>query len=813
MDAKDLETLEFPKVRERLAAFTTFEAGRALALHLQPTADLDTARRWQAQTREARRLLGQHTAGLSLDDAHDLRGWAEAAARGKTLTPDELVAIRSTLRAAARLKRVLTRAEGRRRPPAPRLARLARRLPDLPGLLHELERVFTSDARVRDRATPELEDIRQQLRRTHQALLRALEGMVRSAEVRPWLQEPIITRRQGRYVLPVKAEHRHKVPGIVHDQSGTGATLFVEPLAVVDLNNRLRGLEKAEEREVQRILARLSRLVGHDADDLARLTEGLAQLDLIFAKARYADTLDAVEPELVPFRPDAPAGHPGSVLRLYQARHPLLPTDRVVPLDLVLDDETYVLVITGPNTGGKTVTLKTAGLLALMAQSGLPIPAGAGSQLTVFEQVFADIGDEQSIEQSLSTFSAHLRNIIRILKRANPRSLVLLDELGAGTDPQEGAALAQAILDALVQRGVTTLVATHYPALKLYAHRTPGVRNASMEFDPQTLQPTYRLLVGLPGRSNALVIAERLGLDPAIVARARAQVHPDELRADDLLADIQRQQQAAARARAAWEQRQREAEALRAELQRRLEAWEAARGEQLAAARAELQAELDALRRQLRALERRLQLRGQPTDEVAPLRAAADAWARQAEATLRQAAEADRPEPLPGEASAAATAAEATPRLQVGARVAVARLGGQVGTVLALHDDEAEVQVGPARVRVPTDELRPVGRREARARAQGLDLSPTPPRPPSPGPEVHLRGMTVDDALDELERYLEQAYLAGLPFVRIVHGKGTGTLRRAVHDFLRRSPYVRRYALAGPREGDTGVTIAHLAVD
>ena len=807
MDPKDLATLEFPKILQRLADFTTFEAGREAALALRPTADLEEARRRLARTREARTLLAAQTAGLSLDDAHDLRAWAQAAARGRVLTPDELAAIRSTLRAAQRLRRVLTRAAQNQRRPPRRLARLARRLPQTPGLLEELERVLTSDARVRDQASPELEALRRELRQTHQALLRAMERLVRSPEVRPWLQEPIITRRQGRYVLPVKAEHRHQVPGIVHDQSGTGATLFVEPFAVVERNNRLRELEKAEAREVQRILTRLSRLVAADADALHTLSQGLAQLDLIFAQARYADALDATEPELVPWRDDAPRPHPGSVLRLYQARHPLLPPERAVPVDLVLDDDTYALVITGPNTGGKTVTLKTAGLLVLMAQSGLHIPAAAGSQLTPFDAVFADIGDEQSIEQSLSTFSAHLRNIIRILEHATPRSLVLLDELGAGTDPQEGAALAWALLDALVQRRVTTLVATHYPVLKLYAHRTPGVRNASMEFDPETLQPTYRLRIGLPGRSNALVIAERLGLDPAIIARARAQVHPDDLRADDLLADLERQRRAAAQARARWEQRQREVDALRAELQRRLADWDAERAQRLAEARAALEEEVAALRRRLRALERRLALSGQSTQAVDQARAEAHAAVQQAEAGLRAWEQATRAEALPPVPPAEPTPDQPAPRLQVGARVAVARLDGQVGTVLALHDDEAEVQVGPARLRVPIDELQVLGRREARRREQDLFV---PPRAPSPGTEVHLRGLTVDDALDKLERFLEQAYLAGLPFVRIVHGKGTGTLRRAVHDHLRRTPYVRRFELAPPREGDRGVTIAYL---
>ncbi len=829
MDAKDLEALEYPKILDHVAAHATFEPGRARVLALRPTSDLALAQQWQAQTREARRVLAYDAPLTDLSDALDIRPWVDWATREKVLSPDELLGILRTIQAARRIRRAILR----RRRELPHLSPLAHRIIGTPDLIEAIEQALTPDGRVRDQASPELARVRQALRQTHQALLQHMEALVRDPDVRPWLQEPIITRRHGRYVLPVKAEHRHQLPGIVHDQSGSGATVFMEPLSAVELNNRLRTLEKEEEREVRRVLARLTRRVAIYAERLTQMVDVLAQLDAIFARARYADALDAEEPRLVPFRPRD--DHPGSTLRLYRARHPLLPRARVVPVDVVLDDETYVLVITGPNTGGKTVTLKTVGLLALMAQSGLPIPAAPGSALSVFDGIYADIGDEQSIEQSLSTFSAHLTNIIRILQRATSRSLVVLDELGAGTDPQEGAALAQALLDAFVRKRVTTLVATHYPVLKLYAHRTPGVRNASMEFDPETLRPTYRLRIGLPGRSNALIIAERLGLDPEILAAARAGLHPDDVAADDLLADLQRQHQAAERARAEWERKAREAQALARDLQARLDAWERERTRLVEQVRSQLEAEVERLQRQVRRLERRLRGAAQP-DAVrtgqalvedlrehlherleaihadgAPSTPRPDAAALDA---LTTPSPADAVPTEPSEPSTPETPEDEGPMpLAPGVPVAVARLGGQVGHIVRLLDDEAEVQVGPLTVRVPLFELEPLSRRAARRRRREpqVDVHPVPRMAP-PEPELHLRGLPVDDALERLERYLERAYLAGMPFVRIVHGKGSGTLRAAVHRFLREYPHVKRFELGRPGEGDRGVTVVYLDV-
>ena len=797
MEHRDLETLDFFKILERIAALTHFSLGREKALALRPTTDPDHARGRLARTREAVQFLARHNPDLS--SASDIREIVRMAARGRVLHPGELLQVQRTVRAAENLRRAIMR----ERRPFPRLARLVREWPTRFGLAEAIAEVMDEEGRIRDTATPELFSIRQGLRETHRLLRERLETMIRSPDIRALLQEPIITLRAGRYVLPVKAEHRNRFPGIVHDQSGTGATYFIEPFAVVDLNNRLRDLEQEQEREVRRILRRLSQRVGRAAETLVRVVEGLGDLDMLFARARYALELDAIEPRIEPFR-EAPPPHPGSTLRLLQARHPLIPRERVVPVDIVLDEDVYALVITGPNTGGKTVTLKTVGLLALMAQTGIFIPAAEGSALSVFKGIYADIGDEQSIEQSLSTFSAHIRNIIRILEKADRRSLVLLDELGAGTDPHEGAALAWAILDALVQRGVTTLVATHYPELKVYAHRTPGVRNASMEFDPETLQPTYRLLLGLPGRSNALIIARRLGLDPTILREARRRLTPDQRDTEDLLASIQEHEQAARKARE-------EAEALRqalaqkeAELRRRLEAIEEERRAILEEARAQAQEEVETLRRQLKALERRWLYEGRSREDVEALRRD-----RERVDTLAQ--------QVSGEPSARSVDKETereneeSRELAPGARVYLPRFQ-QEGVVLQVGDHDVEVQMGPLRLRVSPQELRVLA---SPSRGEGPEAKPrvevvTPTRAPSPGPECHLRGMTVEEALEKLERYLEQAYLAGLPWVRIVHGKGTGRLREAVRRFLWEHPVVVRFRPGDPAEGGEGVTIAWL---
>ncbi len=584
MDSRTLRVLEFDKIRERMARHASFSLGRERALALLPTDDIREAQGWQAETREARTLL-EEKSDIHLGGVHDLRSLVEQAARGATLLPMDLLDVRSTLVRARALHRLLTRLGD----PFPHIADVAARISAPGDLIEEIARCIDERGEVLDSASDALARIRRTLREAHAALMERLQRIVASSTNAPYLQEPIVTQRQGRYVIPLRAEFKGRIPGLVHDQSGSGATLFIEPLAVVDLNNRWREAQLAEDEEIHRILAALTGLVAAHAGVITRTVEALGDLDLIFAKARYANEIRAVEPELVPWQEGRGAGvrrsrgaevrrsrgaaelegggpptgeqrsgaetsfqlpastpaeqavqHPGCTLAFIKARHPLLDPLTVVPVDIYLEDDYFVLLITGPNTGGKTVSLKTTGLLTLMAQAGMAIPADEGSKLSVFEQVLADIGDEQSIEQSLSTFSSHMTHIVEILDQADARSLVLLDELGAGTDPEEGAALAQSLLRTLLGRRITTLATTHYSELKVFAHSTAFVANASVEFDIESLSPTYKLSIGLPGRSNAFAIARRLGLSNEIVAGAEALVSPQSMEAETMLAEIKR---------------------------------------------------------------------------------------------------------------------------------------------------------------------------------------------------------------------------------------------------------------------------------
>lgn len=793
MDEKYLETLEFAKILAQLAEYTDFAGGRELALALRPATDLAEARARQQETSEARRLFDIQGA-MGLGGARDVRPRAEAALRGVTLLPSDLLEIAGTLSSGRKLKRNLSRAADQ----FPHLAAIGGRIEECPGVVSEIQRCLDDRGEVVDNASPQLARIRSELKVAYERLMERLNRIVASPDKAIYLQEALVTQRHGRYVIPLKADFKGRIPGIVHDQSGSGATLFIEPLATVELNNRWRELQLEEEREVQRILAHLSALVAEEAPSIARTVEALAELDLTFAKARYAEDIHAVEAQLLPFtRPssaaDGPAHHPGSVVRLMRARHPLLEPAKVVPVDVYLDESYYIIVITGPNTGGKTVTLKTVGLLTLMAQAGLHIPAREDSALSVFESVYADIGDEQSIEQSLSTFSAHQANIIHILDGANERALVLLDELGAGTDPLEGAALAQAILTHLLRRGITTLVATHYPELKGYAHTTPGVENASVEFDVETLSPTYELTIGLPGRSNALAIATRLGLPSAIVEEARNYLSTGDLAAEDLLAEIKAQREATSRAYQETLARRQTVESMARELEARLAGIEEERQNTLEAVRGQAREELALVRQEIRRLRRQVAA-------IAAEHAPAQHIEEQVEILEKQVAP---PPPLPRP--------QILPRepLQVGDTVLVAGLGVD-GEVLELSEDGVEVQIGRFRVRVRQADVELRERSVApppSSAAKTLSLPPTP----SPGVELNLRGYRVDDALARLEEYLNSAFLAGLPWVRIVHGKGSGALRKAVRDVLPGHALVASFRGGEEGEGDEGVTVVKLA--
>jgi DNA mismatch repair protein MutS2 len=783
MDAKSIALLEFPLVRERLAAAAGFGPGRRLAEALEPSADPVLVEIGLEETSQVRALLADRpSAGIG--GAHDIGPAVARAARGGRLEAVQFIAIAETLEAAARLRDVL--AEDRR----PLLHDLARSLHPLPALRSTLERSFDPTGELLDTASARLGGLRRATRLAYERLRSRLEQLVHSSDMAAALQDPIVTLRNGRYVIPVRADARSRVKGIVHDASGSGQTLFVEPLVAVEMGNAWREAQLAEAAEVERILDELSAVVASQAPLLEETLDALARFDFWSAKARLAGEMDATRA--------ATASRPEIVLR--GARHPGL-AGPVVPIDVELGTDFRALVLTGPNTGGKTVTLRTVGLLVLMHQAGLHVPADPGTSLPVLRDVFADIGDEQSIAQSLSTFSGHLRSIVRIAAAAGPGTLVLLDELGAGTDPTEGSALAQALLDHFLRSGALVAATTHYAELKVYAHTTPEARNASVEFDLDTLSPTYHVRIGLPGGSQAFAIAERLGLPAAIVAAARSRLTEGQQAFEETLASI-READAAARetldrARAA---ELRAAEARRAAEDDRRRARKE-RDESVAAARAEAERLVDDLRAEIRGARRRLERE----TVTAP---ALDEVLERAEGRLER---------LPAPAPVAPPQAAAPIAWRVGAR-AHSRAAGWEGRIVALEKGgrRATLEVGGLRVTVPTEELDlPVPASEGR---------PTAPRPGAEEPasgitrirldrartvasSLDVRGARVEEALEVVERYLEDAALAGLQRATIVHGLGTGALRDAVRAAAGAHPLVRAVRAGERGEGGDGATV------
>jgi DNA mismatch repair protein MutS2 len=811
MDSKTLSVLEYPKVLERLRTFCDFSASMELARALEPTDSYDLALTRLEETSEARKLFSIQD--ISIGGAHDIRPAVDLAARGGVLDPQQLLDVKSTLISARELKRSLERKTDE----YPRLAQIAAGLPESHGMVDAISRVLSDRGEVLDSASPKLGSLRREIKIAHDRLMSRLQRYLTESANK--LQEPIITQRDGRYVIPLRAEFKGQIKAIVHDQSSSGATLFVEPLPIVELNNQVRELQLQERDEERRILYELSAQIGEYREEITYGVENLAMLDLIFAKAKFAEELKASAPILhkTEGRKQRDAAqssavhHPPSI-KLMGARHPLLDPQTVVPIDVDPKPGTRAIVITGPNTGGKTVSLKTVGLFVLMAQSGLHIPAQSGSELPCFHAVYADIGDEQSIEQSLSTFSGHITNIIRILKQIDQRSIVIFDELGAGTDPQEGAALARAILNFLLETGCTTLVATHYPELKTFAHSTEGVVNASLEFDIKTLRPTYHLTIGLPGRSNALLIAQRLGLPQPIIETAKGEINPDDLRADKLLDDIRKERNRTSRERQKLEKARERLETQTKEIEKRLEKIEDERREVLAKARAEGELEVAILKRNIDSLKSQLKKAKQPLEALKEIEERVEAIEEKVEAPI--------------ERKANQSPISSLQSLKLGERVTVSTLNTE-GVITALGESDAEVQIGSLRVRARLADLirkgQPEERPEEKNPSTGLRageektplaegsgraaLSSTK----SPGIELNLRGKLVDEGLEELDRYLERAYSSGLLFVRIVHGKGTGKLREAVRNALKSSPYVASYEEPKDSEGGAGVTVARMA--
>ena len=811
MDEKSLHILEFDKVRERLAEYTSFSAGRALAHDISPTASAEEARRRQAETREAVSLF-EEGSNVTIGGARDVRRAVDNAMRGYTLQAEDFLDVRSTLIAARTLRRQLLKLEER----CPHLTAVAELIEQCPGLVSAISEALDEErGEVLDTASDRLANIRRSLRVVHGRIHDKLESLIGSS-MSKYLQEGIITSRGGRYVVPLKAEYKGRIKGIVHDQSSSGATLWVEPMNTVELNNEYRSLQLQEEEEVQRILAELSAEVAGQGESVKRVVDRMAELDLIFARAHYALATEAVEPAFVEWRSFPPPKrkkredgneaaselhHPGSTVWIRGARHPLLEPESVVPTDLLLDEDVFLVLITGPNTGGKTVSLKTTGLMVVMAQSGLHVPA-VEARLTVFDNVFADIGDEQSIEQSLSTFSAHITNIIRILKQVDDRSLVLLDELGSGTDPAEGAALAQAIVNYLRDVGATTFVATHYPELKVYASQTPGATNASLLFDVDTLSPTYEMNIGLPGRSNAVAIARRLGLDETILDDAMHLLGAGSERAETLLDSIYDIREKISSQEAATRLALREVEEERDALQARLDEIEAERQEVLAEARAEVQEEVDAVREELRRV--RKQLRSGRRESDLSLNAL-----KKLSREVTQAEQQLEPEPVEVSPTPPGKVRKMRETLEVGDTVLVKSLNAK-GDVLSLDQKEAEVAVGRMKTRVSLGDLEVIEQPEEEVEEEPVTTVATR-RGDGPRMELDLRGQRVEEGLATLDRYLDSAFLAELPYVRIIHGKGTGRLREAVRRALDKNRRIRTWEEGKDGEGGAGVTVVKLA--
>ena len=788
MNKKVYRTLEYNKIIDRLVEKAGSAPGKDLCRKLLPSTDLQEIETWQMQTRDAlTRLFGKGS--ISFGSNTDLGYAIKSLEIGSSLSCSELLKIAGMLENTARVK-VYGRSE-KEDVPDDSLDEMFRSLEPLTPLSSEIRRCILAEDEYADDASPNLKRIRRQMLSTNDRIHTQLNNMV-NGSYRTYLQDAVITLRDNRYCIPVKAEHKGNVPGMVHDQSSTGSTLFIEPAAVVSLNNELRQLEIEEIKEIEVILATLSAEASAHTRELANDQAVMTQLDFIFAKASLAMEQNATMPIF----------NTEHYVNIRKGRHPLLDKKKVVPIDIHLGKDFDLLVITGPNTGGKTVSLKTVGLLTLMGQAGLHIPALDRSELSIFTEVYADIGDEQSIEQSLSTFSSHMTSIVSILKHADENSLCLFDELGAGTDPTEGAALAIAILNFLHDRGIRTMATTHYSELKVYALSTPFVENACCEFNVETLQPTYRLLIGIPGKSNAFAISSKLGLSDEIIEAAKTQISQDKESFEDLLADLEKSRITIEKEQLEIQANRKEIQSLKNRLRQKEEKIDQSRDRILREANEEAKAILqeakevadetirdfqkaDAEGITMKELERRRQ---NVRDKIA---------AKNEKLAVK--AEAPRHKELKPN------------QLKKGDSVKILSMG-LTGTVSTLPDSKGNlfVQCGIIRSQTNIRDLilvqdpKPAAPVLQRTGAGKIKMS----KSASVSTEINLLGMTVDEALPALDKYLDDAYLAHLPSVRIVHGKGTGALRNAVQNHLKRIKYVASYRLGEYGEGDAGVTIA-----
>ncbi|MED0703873.1 MULTISPECIES: endonuclease MutS2 [Aeribacillus] len=782
MQERVLHVLEFNKIRELLKEHASSSLGKEKALKLMPSGDINEVLKRQEQTDEALTVL-RLKGSAPFGGLSDIRPSVKRAQIGGTLGPQELVAVSAVLYASRQMKQFIEKLTQEEEVSLPHLEQLVSEIGIYLKEEKEIQRCIRDDGEIVDDASDKLKAIRGQIRTLEARIREKLESIIRSPSAQKNLSDAIITIRNDRYCIPVKQEYRGVYGGIVHDQSSSGATLFIEPQAIVEANNSLNEARIKERREIERILTELSKMVADISKGIIHNITVMGEIDFMFAKALYAKKLKATKPNI----------NDRGIMKLYKARHPLIDPETVVPNTIELGEDFQSIVITGPNTGGKTVTLKTIGLLALMAQSGLQIPAEEGSTMPVFEAVYADIGDEQSIEQNLSTFSSHMVNIVKILQELNDRSLVLFDELGAGTDPGEGAALAIAILDEALNRGAQVVATTHYPELKAYGFNRKGVINASVEFDVDTLSPTYKLLIGVPGRSNAFEISKRLGLSKEIIERAKSFMSADRSKTDAMIASLEESKK---RAEEDWmeaEKTLKEAEKLHKELQEQIIEFNKQKdrlyqeAEEMVKKRLEeAQKEADQIIQKLKNMQKEHSSAIKEHELI------------EAKKRLEYAA----PEFINTEQKSEKQ--KSKKQLRPGDEVKVINLNQKGHLLEKANESEWLVQIGILKMKVKEEDLEYIGSpkqegEKTLATVKGKDFHVSL--------ELDLRGERYEDALIRLEKYIDDCLLAGYPRAHIIHGKGTGALRKGVREFLQNHRAVKNVRFGEANEGGTGVTI------
>ncbi|RHU82631.1 endonuclease MutS2 [Clostridiaceae bacterium OM08-6BH] len=788
MNQKALKTLEFDKIIHRLTEHAASVGAKKKCTELVPVTSLWEIERAQTQTADALRRIWQK-GSISFGGIRDIRGSIKRLEIGGILGMGELHQIMSLLETAGQVQKY--GAHERDDEKADSLDESFEFLDPVPSLCSEIRRCILADDEMADDASSALFSIRRSMRQMNDKVHNTLNAMVNGA-VRTYLQDAVITMRDGRYCLPVKAEHRSQVPGMIHDQSATGSTLFIEPMAVVKLNNDFKELLLKEQQEIEKILSELSEKTAAYADQISGDYDVLVELDFIFAKAILAKEMNAVRPVFNDQRR----------ISIKEGRHPLLDPKKVVPVTVRLGDDFRLLIITGPNTGGKTVSLKTVGLFTLMGQAGLHIPAFEGSELGVFGDVFADIGDEQSIEQSLSTFSSHMTTIVSILKNMDTNSLVLFDELGAGTDPTEGAALAVSILDHLQKQGIRTMATTHYSELKVYALSTEGVENACCEFDVESLRPTYRLLIGIPGKSNAFAISSRLGLPDFLIEDAKKHLSAKDISFEDIIAELEHSRVTLEKEQMEIQSYKEEIRKLRNELQKKQENIDQRKEKLLKDANDKAAAILQEAKDYADETIKNFHKFGKANISIKDM--------EQQRSRLREKIDAAQSKSQSTTTAKPKKKVKAD-KLHIGDKVRVLSLNLE-GTVSTLPNAKGDlfVQMGILRSQVNVRDLEFIGEAENLAASKSMSGSGKIRMSKSAliSTEINLIGMTVDEAMGHLDKYLDDAYLAHVPSVRIVHGKGTGALRTAVQQHLKRCKYIKSYRLGTFGEGDAGVTIA-----